>query len=101
MPLSSDAFSKWPIEDAHDHNIEVVEGWHACTNKYGLTQVMQVMDAMRRLETEILPDCAAFLDKYYQNIPLDSMDLTDEFIKLTNTIHRRGRQTLLRQTGPR
>lgn len=71
VPLSSDAFSKWPIEDAHSHNIEV-------------------MEATRRLETEVLPDCAAFLDKYYQDVPLDSMDLSDEFIKLTNTIHRRG-----------
>ncbi len=23
VPLSSDAFSKWPIEEAHAHNIEV------------------------------------------------------------------------------
>ncbi len=48
------------------------------------------MEVTRKLELEILPECAAFLDRYYQDVPLDSMDLSDEFVKLTNTIHRKG-----------
>ncbi len=99
MALSSDAFSKWLIDDAQAHNSEVMKNpLHHITYLVIPTLCMifltfphyQVSTATKRLEDVIIKDCASYLDKYYRDVPLDNMELSDELTRLINQIHRRG-----------
>jgi hypothetical protein len=70
VPLCSDAFSSFHLEDRIEHEEEVKE-------------------ATRRLEEEVIPKFAAYLDDYYTKNTLNSTYLRNEFPKLIASTHRK------------